>query len=264
MNTLSHKRTMGINARPLHSALHRLAAGIAVLVLGWPVPALADCVDTRKPTAGEMEFFNRAMATLVAALPPVPVGAKLQHGDSLPTLGQQCQGKTGDFTLQASRYYEHNYRKSIVTMQMNVTQMPVTANGPFAAYGAASPGRSAGLKVNNVVWKVEGSDSPLRQTLADAVDRARLQAMVGKPLPSVAESQALAARATPATVAGSTGAAPAATAAPAANLPATQTATQPAAANPSAPPPAPGQAGASEPIKDAVDTVNKLRGLFGR
>jgi hypothetical protein len=134
-------------------------------------------------------------------------------------------------------------------MAMNVTRMPTTATGPFAAYGAASPGRSAGLKVNNVVWKAEGSDSPLRAALADAIDRARLQALVGKPLPSVAESQALASKAVPATVAG---------AAPVSNSPAAQTATQSSAANPSAP------AAASEPVKDAVETVNKLRGLFGR
>jgi hypothetical protein len=258
MNNLSRDGIRGINAEPRRSALRRLAAVIAVLALGWPLAALADCVDTRKATAGEMDFHKRAIATLVAALPPAPVGAKLQRDDSLPTLGQQCQGKTGDFTLEANRYYELNSRKSIVTMAINVTQMPVTASGPFAAYGAASPGRSAGLKVNNVVWKVEGSDSPLRQALADAIDRARLQALVGKPLPSVAESQALAAQAVPATVAGSTAATPAATATPAARSPATE----PAAANSPAGA-APGPAG-TEPMRDAADTVNKLRGLFGR
>ncbi len=73
MNT-SHGVIMELNAKPLCSAHHRLAAGIAVLALGWPVLASADCVDMRKPTAGEMEFHSRAIATLVAALPPVPVG----------------------------------------------------------------------------------------------------------------------------------------------------------------------------------------------
>jgi hypothetical protein len=260
MNT-SPELTAGLNAKPLRSAPHRLAAGIAVLALGWPVLASADCVDTRKPTAGEMEFHSRAIATLVAALPPVPVGGKLQNKDSVPTLGQQCKGTTGDFSLEATRSYELNYRKAIVSVAINVTQLPATATVPFGAYGSASPSRSAALKVNNVVWRVDGSDSPLRQALADAIDRTRLQALVGKPLPSVAESQALAAQAVPATVAGMPAAAPAA---PAPNVPTTQTATQPVAPpNPSAPA-APGQAPASEPIKDAVDTVNKLRGLFSR
>lgn len=264
MNTLSHNFNRGINPKSLRPALRRLrlaATGIATLALGWTVPALADCVDTRKATAGEMEFHSRAMAALVAALPPAPVGAKLQNKDSLTTLGQQCQGPIGDFNLEASRFYEHNYRKSIVSVAINVRQMPVSAAVLSGAYGAASPSRSAGLKVNNVVWKVDGSDSPLRQALADAIDRTRLQSLVGKPLPTVAESQALAAQAVPATVAGT---ATAVHATPAPSVPATQTATQPAAADPSAPASPPSQAGAAEPIKDAVDTVNKLRGLFGR
>lgn len=169
---------MGLNAKPLCSAPRRLAAGIAVLALGWPVLASADCVDMRKPTAGEMEFHSRAIATLVAALPPVPVSGKLQNKDSVTTLGQQCNGTTGDFSLEATRSYELNYRKAIVSVAINVTRLP---------------------------------------------------------------------------------------AAPAPNVPTTQTATQPPVAppNPSAPA-APGQPPASEPVKDAVDTVNKLRGLFGR
>lgn len=243
---------IGFNARPLRAASQRCVAGIATLVLGWPVPAAADCVDTRKATAGETEFHSRAMATLVAALPPVPVGGKLQNKDSVTTLGQQCVGTTGDFNLEATRFYELNYRKAIVSVAINMTRLPATDNVLSAAYGSASPKRSAGLKVNNVVWRISGSDSPLRQALADGMDRARLEALVGRPLPSVAESRALAAQAVPATVAG-------APATPASNVPGTQTAAQPS--NPSAPS---GQAPASEPVKDVVDTVNKLRGLFGR
>jgi hypothetical protein len=236
--------------------LHAVAAGIAVLALTRP--ALADCVDTRKPTAAEMEFHSRAVAALVAALPPVPVGGKLQNKDSLPTLGSnQCVGATGDFSVQASRFYELNNRLAIVEVAMNVRQLPA-AGALVATYGPASPKLSAGLKVNNVMSRVSGSDSPLRQALADGIDRARLEGLVGKPLPSVAESQALAAQAVPATVAGA-----AAPAASASSAPATPAAKQPVASNPSAPADS-GQAAASEPIKDAVDTVNKLRGLFGR
>ncbi len=240
---------MNVSSRPA-MRLHGLSAGIAVLALA--APAWADCVDTRKPTAAEMEFHSRAVAALVAALPPVPVGGKLQNKDSLPTLGSnQCVGATGDFSVQASRFYELNNRKAIVEVAMNVRQLPA-AGALVATYGPASPKLSAGLKVNNVMSRVSGSDSPLRQALVDGIDRARLEAMVGKPLPSVAESQALAAQAVPATVAATATAAPA-----------TPTATQPVASSPSAPAGS-GQAAASEPIKDAVDTVNKLRGLFGR
>jgi hypothetical protein len=230
-----------------------LPAVISVLALAWPLSALADCVDTRKPTAAEMEFHSRAVAALVAALPPVPVGGKLQNPDRLPTLGNnQCVGSTGDFSVQAARYYELNNRLAIVEVEMNRRELPA-ASALVATYGPASPKLSAGLKVNNIMSRVSGSDSPLRQALADGIDRARLEAMVGKPLPSVAESRALAAQAVPATVA-TTAAAPAV---PASSAPATPAATQPAASTqPSAP--------VSDPARDAVDTVNKLRGLFGR
>jgi len=193
MNT-SPETVMGLAATSQRFALRGLSAAIAVLALGWPAVASADCVDARKPTAGEMEFHSRAMAALVAALPPVPAGGKLQNPDSVTTLGQQCKGSTGDFKLEAVRFYELNYRKSIVSVAMNVTGLPATDNILSAAYGSASPKGSAGLKVNNVVWRVSGSDSPLRQALVDSIDRARLQALVGKPLPSVAESRALAAQ----------------------------------------------------------------------
>ncbi len=241
---------------PDRNPRHHLTTGIALLTLCWSATTLADCVDTRQATAGERDFHSRAMAAIVAALPPVPVGGKLQNKDSLPTLGQQCAGTTGDFTLEASRYYELNYRKSIVTIAINVPRLPAAETALSAAYGAASPKRSAGLKVNNVTWSVSGSDSPLRQALVDAIDRTRLQSMVGKPLPTVAESQALAAQATPATVGESTATAPAANSSGSA---ATSSAAQPAA-NPSTP----ASSGAADPVKDAVDTVNKLRGLFGR
>ena len=251
MNTVARNLDRGIKASPMRFASHGVIAGIAVLTLGWSLSALADCVDTRRATAGETEFFNRAMAAVMAALPPVPVGGKLQNNDHVSALGQQCQGTNGDFSTEASRFYEHNYRKTIVTVSINAIRLPTTEAGLSGAYGPASPKRSAGLKVNNVVWTVSGSDSPLRKALVDAIDRGRLEAMVGKPLPSVAESQALAAQATPVTVAGA--------ATPAATSPAAQ----PAAATPSTPAAA-GQASSTDAAKDAVDTVNKLRGLFGR
>lgn len=254
MNADAHS----LEANPLHSTLRRLTAGIAVLTLASPLLAWADCVDTRKPTAAEIEFFNRGTAALVAALPPVPVNGKLERKDSLPpSLGSnQCVGQTGDFSLEVSRNYEHNSRGARVTIVMNVAQWQVTGTNPSATYGTLNRGRSAGLKVNNLMWIVSGSDSPLRKTLAEAIDRERLQALVGKSLPSVAESQALAAQAVPATIAAASVTAPAPAAAPASG-------TQSVAAQP-APPAAPAQPAASDPTRDAVDTVNRFRGLFGR
>lgn len=199
-----------------------------------------------------MEFHGRAMAALVAALPPVPVGGKLQNKASVTTLGQQCKGITGDFDLEATRFYELNFRKAIVSVAINARQLRTDAAGLSESYGVASPSRSAALKVNNVAWTVSGSDSPLRQALVDAMDRTRLQGWVGKPLPSVVESEALASQAVPATVVGP------AVGASTSNVSTVQTTPQSAAASPVAP------AAAPEPLKDAVDAVNKLRGLFGR
>ncbi len=83
-----------------------------------------DCVDTRKATAAEVDFHSRAAAALMAALPPVPVGGQLQQSDTVPTLGVQCKGVTGDFRLEATRWYELNWRKSIVTVAINVKRLP--------------------------------------------------------------------------------------------------------------------------------------------
>jgi hypothetical protein len=253
MNT-SPDLAADLQARRLPLTPYRFAACIAVLALGWPTLGLADCVDTRKASAGEIDFHKKAMATLLAALPPAPVGGSLQYKDNVTSLGQQC-GPTGDFTVQATRAYEHNYRKSIVSMAVNVQRLPAAAGPLSAAYGTASPGRSAGLKVHNVVWTVSGSDSPLRQALVEAIDSARLQGLVGRPLPSVADSEAMAARTAPATVGG---------AATGSTATGTQAATQPAISTDPSSPAAAGQTVGSEPIKDAADAVNKLRGLFGR
>jgi hypothetical protein len=167
-----------------------------------------------------------------------------------------------------------------VGLAMNVIRLPASGTGSEGgSHGDASPSRSAGLKVNNVVWGVSGSTGALRQALAGAIDQGRLQSLVGKPLPPRAESAALAARVVPAAL-------PAATllAAPGAVVAAGATAVpQPAgqAAAPTAPParpateaavPAPGAPAASsaqaegkaDRSKQAGELVNKLRGLFGR
>jgi hypothetical protein len=145
-----------------------------------------------------------------------------------------------------------------VGVAMNVARLPsASASNPVGAYGVASPAQSAGLKVHNVVWSVTGPAGPLRHALADAIDRARLQAMVGKPLPAEAESEALAAKAVPAAL----GAPPPAAAAetPAAAPVAVAAAPAPAAASAAQP-----EKAKPDATKQAADAVNKLRGLFGR
>lgn len=264
MKSITYLQFPSIALRRSPSPRGRFAAWASAVALGcMPLAATADCVDTRKATPGEVAFHSRAMAALVAALPPVPSGGMLQNKDHLSALGAQCAGATGDFRLEAKRFYELNYRKSIVSVAINVKQLPATDNELSAAYGSASPNGNAALKVNNVVWSVSGSDSPLRKALADGIDRARLQALVGKALPSEAESAAYAAKAVPANIANvpaSASPAPASTS-PSAG-PAQSGVTAPSNAPAPAAPAAPDAAG--EPLKKATEAVNQLRGLFGR
>ena len=146
------------------------------------------------------------------------------------------------------------------------------SGGIHDAFGAASPGKSAGLKVHNVSFSVRGPDGPLRQALAAAIDRARLQALLGQPLPSEAESEAAAAKAVPTRVPDLPASALAAAAPTATTTTATAaTAATPAPAAPAAPatpatPPAPSPAPppSAEPVKKAAEAVNLLRGLLGR
>lgn len=165
-------------------------------------------------------------------------------------------------------------QKVEVAIDMNLQRLPAAgADDTRGAWGAASPGKSAGLKIHNLVFTVNGTPGPLRQALAAAIDRAYLQGLVGKPLPGEAQSEALAANAAPAVVA-EIAAAPsgesahtAATPATAAPVPgpartATAAATPSTAPSPAAAPPA--DSAAAESVKKAADAVNKLRGLLGR
>lgn len=162
-------------------------------------------------------------------------------------------------------------RQSVtVLLGMNTQRMhEARANDSNGGYGAASPGKSVGLRVHNLSFAVNGTDGPLRQALAGAIDKARLQALVGKPLASEAESEAYLAKAVPVTVAdlpaSATSAAPMTTASPApvstsqAASPTPPATGQPTLGTaPTAPEPA------AEPIKKAVDAVNVLRGFLGR
>ena len=365
-----------VNIKWLHSPRRRRLAFVAALALSWPLLAAADCT-MRKPKAAEIDFNTRAMAALMATLPPAPAGVQMSEGKSydfnkVPDVNEVlCDfSKEGAFSVTARRSYlrkhteaerkywdtqyeavqtqagalrklpaekvaqekalrqqsniawqatrdaekagdkataqardaeyralrnqadaiqnaheasvkpqldELNRRRTGIDLAdqrveieiaMNLQRLP-TANERtvVGSQGAASPGKSAGLRVNNVVWSVGGTDGSLRQALVAAIDRDHLQSLVGKPLPSAAESEAYAAKAVPVTVAElSAGAVPAtpvtaaspapttAAASPTPPAPARQTvATAPTAAEP-----------AAEPIKKAVDAVNMLRGLLGR
>lgn len=363
-----------MDIKPLLCPPRRLAVGITALALCWPLIAIADCT-TRKPKAAEIEFNSRAMAALVAALPPAPAGVQLSEGKpydfkAMPAVYEVlCDfSKEGDFSVSTRRNYlrkhteaERKYwdtqyealqtqagalrklpsekvaqeqalrqqsnaqwqatrdaekagdkataqardaqyralrnqadaiqiaheagvkpqldeldrrrtginladQRVEIVIAMNLQRLPTASDkAVVGSQGAASPGKSAGLRVNNVAWSVDGTDGSLRQALAGAIDRARLQALVGKPLPAVTESEAFAARAVSVSLA-DLPAAPPGTAAPAgqaevtaATAPASPAAPQSPSALPASPVNSP-----ADPARKAVDAVNQLRGLFGR
>ena len=158
---------------------------------------------------------------------------------------------------------------------MNLQRLPAASErAVVGSHGVASPGKSVGLKVHNVAWSAVGADGTLRQALAAAMERARLQSLVGQPLPSEAESSAVAAKTMPPVVpdlpatalAAAPGPGPATTTAatPGALTAATVKPARAAPAAPAAPATPPAQPTAAESAKRAVDAVNQLRGLFGR
>jgi hypothetical protein len=153
-----------------------------------------------------------------------------------------------------------------VVVGMNLQRLPTASErAVVGSHGAASPGKSVGLTVHNVAWSVVGADGTLRQTLAAAMDRGRLQSLVDRPLPSEAESEAVAAKAAPPVVPELPEGALASTSASTASVtpgPTTTTTTTTTASAAPAPPPA--QPPAAEPAKKAADAVKQLRGLFGR
>ena len=237
----------------------------------------ADCVDTVPLNAQERDFILRANATLKNFLPAAPVAEGLRTGDTETNPGHfnVCKGekKAGNFSVEVSRKYiwpdpkKHSADTAVtVSIAVNVKGFAASAGNYSGAYGSPSPGLSAGLTVNNVEWKVDAASygvpaqrESLRAALATVIERDRLAALVGRPLPSVAASAAMPKKAGPTPLITPEPSSPVATAATArAAVP------QPGAASaaPDSTPTAP--AAPADALKDAADTVQKLRGLFGR
>ena len=256
----------------------RLNVALAVLALASPLLAWADCVDTVGLSAAERDFHIRATAALKSFLPPAPAGENIRSGDSVtdPNGIQACKGekKPGDFSVQVQRKYiwpdpKKNSADTAVTLELviNASSFGKSLGDHSGAYGSPSPARSAGLQVHNVEWKVsaagygvQAQGDSLTASIGAVVDRERLQALVGRPLPSVAASDAIARKIPPTQLVSVAPPGPAAavsTGSPAAVSPAV--APQPARTVGAAPPPS-----STDSVRDATDAVQKLRGLFGR
>jgi hypothetical protein len=251
---------------------------LAIVCL-YAAGAHADCVDTVGLSPAERDFHVRANAALKSFLRPAPAGENIRSEDSMtdPRGIQACKGeqKPGDFTVRVQRMYvwpdpKKHSADTVITLELVInTQSFGKSLGNYSGtYGSPSPGRSAGLQVHNVEWRVSESSygvqaqrDSLRASIAAVLERERLQGLVGRPLPSVAESEAMAKKTPPTQLVTPPPPAPAVatpTGGPASAVPAA--APQPASPSgtaPSAPAPA-------DSVKDATDAVQRLRGLFGR
>ncbi len=229
--------------------------------------AHADCVDTVPLNAQEKAFYSRANAALISLLRPAPASEKIRTVDAStnPSDIETCKGdkKSGDFVVHVSRKYiwpdpKGNSADTAITLQLaiNVTKFDTSDANYIGAYGNPSPEKSAGMKVNNVEWRVldsgygvQSQRDSLRASLANSLDRKRLEALPGKPLPTAAESEAYAKKAAPTELV-----------AVAPSVTSTVTSTTTGA----------GQlksldsAISVDSVKSAADSVQKLKGLFGR
>ena len=156
----------------------------------------------------------------------------------------------------------HWQRRTTWPARLTTTACKLTIRANYEFYGKSDevlgtlPKKPAGFKVHNLVVSVDGYKPQYIEAVKQAVDRARLQALIDQPLPDSPAPAAWRVGASPKTVSAAVPA-PAPTVS-SGNAPAT--AVQPAA--PAAPPP---QASPQPDVaQQAKDTVNKLRGLLGR
>jgi hypothetical protein len=235
----------------------KLVACVAVALALIPMATWADCVDgTRTGSSAERTFSRQLGESLKAALPAAPAPLYLEYEPEviMQTVCKDTPANEIGGLVQASYTASPNYSDRV--------KLTVRANFQFPGEDdlvlGTLPKKSSGLKVYNLVVQVEGYNKQYMESIKQALDRARLQAMIDQPLPDH-----------PAPAAWQVGKAGATTGAPAATSTATQVADAapaPAAGSPASttapqPKPAPAQPDVAQKTKD---TVNKLRGLLGQ
>lgn len=223
---------------------------VVAMVLMPATVVWADCVDgTRPPTPEEQEFGRRLGESLKAALPAAPAPLYLESEPEV-ILGRTCKDTpTGELGAMVMA----NYTAS--SDYADRVKLTIRANHAFPTKDdivlGTLPKKPAGFKVHNLVVSTDGYKAPYIESVKQAVDRARLQAMIDQPLP-----------ATPAPAAWHVGNGQA-TASASATSPASDAATASSAESPTgttSPNPGPAQ---PDVAKKTKDTVNKLRGLLG-
>jgi hypothetical protein len=229
------------------SSMKNLFSCVALALALTSATAWADCVDgSRASTAQEQEFGRKLSASLKAALPAAPAPLYLESEPEV-ILGTVCKDTPANEIgglVMANYTASPNYSDRVkLTIRANF-QFP----GKDDLVLGTLPKKSSGLKVYNLVVQVDGYNAQYMESVKQAVDRARLQAMIDQPLP-----------ATPAPAAWHVGKAGGTTGA---SAPAAAQAADAAPASAAAPQPEPEPA-QTDVAKKTKDAVNKLRGLLG-
>jgi len=237
--------------------MKQLIACVALALALTSATAWADCVGgTRPVTTEEREFNRRLNESLKAALPAAPAPLYLESEPQVTVPAFACKdapvGATDAIVMA-------NYTASL--HYSDRVGLTIRANYAYPKKDdlvlGTLPTKPVGFKVQNLVVSVDGYNAQYMAAVKQAVDRARLQAMIDQPLPE-----------NPAPAAWQVGKTGATTGAPAAASTATQAAA--AAPDPAAGSPASTASPQSEPApaqpdvaQKTKDTVNKLRGLLG-
>jgi hypothetical protein len=236
--------------------MSKLLACIAVAFTLTPGTLWADCVDGSRPaTTEEQEFGRKLSASLKAAMPAAPAPLYLESEPEVVLSGVCKDTPVG----QAGALATANYTAS--PDYSDRVKLTIRANYAYPGKDdlvlGTLPKKPAAFKVQNLVVAVDGYKPQYIEAVKQAVDRARLQALIDQPLPAtpppaawhVGKADATTGAAAPAPVAAQAAdAAPA----PAAAAPANTAAPQP---EPDPTPP--------DVTKKTKDAVNKLRGLLG-
>ncbi|MFO0774075.1 MAG: hypothetical protein U0172_05350 [Nitrospiraceae bacterium] len=97
------------------------------------------------------------------------------------------KSKTDPLREQAKRL-ETGPQELAVRFGMNVARFP-DAGPNLATFGTPASGKSAGLRIHNIVVEVAGPDGAARQALFDAVDKGYLQGLIGQAPPDIDASK---------------------------------------------------------------------------
>ena len=228
--------------------MKKLLSYIAVALTLTPVPAWTDCVDgTRPRTTEEQEFGRKLSESLKAAMPAAPAPLWLEREPEVILGGSVCKDTpVGAIEAIATASYTASLSYS------DRVQLTIRANFKYPKKDdlvlGTLPTKPVGFKVHNLVLTVDGYNAQYIESVRQAIDRARLQALIDHPLPAA-----------PAPAAWRVGNAQA-TAAASATVP-TPAEGSTASTTPPTAEPAPAQPDVAKQTKDAV---RKLRGLLGQ